>query len=294
MKKVVLYGSGHDYNASLNHIRLLEETGQIEVLGISYRAAASSGRQDGYSLIAPDELADRPFDYILLMSAVYEREMTDDLVALHGIDRSRIAPFRVLNIPFITLDAYDEIRRKRWSILCNNCFGGILSHQFALEHRSPFKNLFVHGRDLVRFMEDPSRYMEKTPVFERWDTRKGPTDKSTYPVLRLDDILIHCNHHADPDLAVEDWCRRAAKLDVNRLFSVLVTRKEEAERDYLDLPVDYPKLCITSCPDHRPESVYIEAPEKYDFFAKANAIAWDSTGPINTVNLLLGGDNYLR
>ena len=294
MKRVILYGLGHDYRAHFNHVRLLEETGQIEVLGVSDRSVDRHGKRDGYPLIVPNELTDYPFDYILLMSWSHEADILDDLVSLHGISRDRIAPFRVLAIPDITMDAYDEIRKKRWSILCNNCFGAILSHQFALEHRSPFKNLFLRDFDFVKFMQDPNRYLGKTPVFKKWDTRKGPSDKSEYPVLELDDILIRCNHHSDPDLAIADWCRRAAKLDLNRLLSIFITMSDERERDFFDVQVDYPRLCISSSPNHRPESAYIESSERFDFLDKSNQIAFHSFGPVNTVNLLLGRNDFLR
>ena len=292
MRKVIIYGMGHDFHEHYEHIRLMEQRGEIEILGISDKTVTEEGEHGGLRVVPSSSITQIPFEYLFVTSRKYSDEITDELVNERGIDRARIVPFDFFSMPGMTLELREKLNARRWSIVCNNCFGGILSHQFGLEHRSPFKNLFVYQEDLIRYVENITHYLAQSPVFDRWEQAKTAYDEDRYPVLRLDDILFFCNHDIDSDAAIADFERRAAKVDPERLMLIMITDSREVERAFQERTFGCPKLCISSVREHAPKTLYIEADNYLDLQSRANEIPNNPAYCDFLVSLLLGSEEF--
>ena len=293
MKRVVIYGMGHDYRENYDLIRSMEQRGEIEILCVTDKKVEQECEIDGLRIVPPAVLPSVPFDYIFVVSKAFFSEIVDELVNERGIERSRILSFFIIMMPGMTLDLYWELYSKRWSILCNNCFGGLLSHQFGIEHRSPLKNLYIYERDLIRFAENVTHYLAQEPVFDHWQEAQTCYDESRYPVLRLDDILLFCNHNTDADVARAKFMRGAAKVDPDALMLIMVTSHAKIEREFQEHNFGCPKLCISSVKDHMPKTLYVPADDYLDLLAKANAIIPDPAYLEVLVGLLLGKEEFI-
>ena len=293
MKKVVIYGMGNDYRENYDFIRSMERSGDIEILGVSDKNAERSCVIDDLRVIPPERVQIMPFDYILVASKAFFSEIARELVNKWGIARSRIKPLFLFLMPGMTFELHEELCAKRWSILCNNCFGGFLSYQFGLEHRSPLKNLFIADRDLIRFADNITHYLAQEPVFDHWRESPGYYDEKKYPVLRLDDIMLNCNHDTDPHTACATYARRAAKIDPNALLLVLVTDDAEMERAFQEHDFGCPKLCISSVENHFEKTLYLPADSRIDLQNKANNLPGNPAYTDLFISLLLGEEKFV-
>lgn len=293
MLKTVFYGSLQFWLRERNYIKLMEQNGDMQVLGFCCTDKPEYVNPDDCTAVSHTDLARMPFDYLLVLNRAEEKETIRTLTQTYCIPREKILPFRVLQIPGMTPAVFDEIRKKEWSVLCNNCFAGILFQHLGLRYNSPFKNGWLNCWDVMRLMKDLPHYMVLEPVFDHWEEANSPYDQKRFPVFRLDDILLHFNHHTDADAALEEYRRRAKRLNPDRLMAIIVTVSSNVEHAFQEFPAEYPKLCISSAPDHSPDTVWLPADNSLDLQDKANQMARDGVGPVDWVKFLLGRKDFL-
>jgi uncharacterized protein (DUF1919 family) len=98
--------------------------------------------------------------------------------------RKIIAPFRRQGI------------KKRFSIISNNCWGGIQYDKFGLQYSSPTIGLHIPAQDFIKFCLNLEHYLSLTPI---------PVVDNTYNKhlkAKLDDILIEFVHYDNIDEAI--------------------------------------------------------------------------------------------
>lgn len=293
MRRVIVYGMGADFRENYDIMRSMERRGEFEIIAVTDKKVEQEYEYDDLRVIPPGLIPSLSFDYIYVVSRGYFSEIADDLMTVWGVDRSQILSFFLLTTEGMTLDLYERLCAKRWSILSNICFGGLLSHQFGLEHRSPLKNLYIAERDLMKYTENIEYYLAQEPVFDHWEQAKGIHDESRFPVLRLDDILLNCNHDTDVDTALAKYARGAAKVDPDALMVIMITDDARVEKEFQQRPLGCPRLCISSVENHSPKTLYIEAGGSLDLFEKANAIPGDPAYFDMLVDLLLGKEEFI-
>ncbi len=293
MKRVVLYGRGTDYNQNLDRIMSMERDGEIKVIGLTDSSTIHGGTCDGFSLISVDEISDLDPDIIFVMTSKYATEITKTLIGSYGIDPDKVFSFHVLNMPFITMEDYEKIRKRDWTIISNSCFGGMLYYQFALECKSPFKNMWIEGGQYLKMLEDLPGYLSKTPVFDHWEEARSIYDEPRYPVLKLGDVQLHCNHDTDPDKAIDDFVRRRRLVNLDKLMVVMTSDNAQIIEGFRNLPYEWPKICFTNLEEHLPDTIHIDAADFLELSTKANAVGLYSTGPVNTVKLMLGREDIM-
>lgn len=129
-----------------------------------------------------------------------------------------------------------------FTILCNNCVGGIILHELGERFNSPTVNLFFDAEDYVRFLERLDWYL-KQPLLEI------KSDKS-YPVARLDDVIIYFMHYSSFYEAKKAWEKRTKRVNWNNLYVILVQQNNCTEnilKKFDSLPYKH-KLALTAQP----------------------------------------------
>lgn len=125
-----------------------------------------------------------------------------------------------------------------FTLLSQNCVGGVVYHDLGLRFDSPTIDLYLTGADFLRFVENFGYYASLEPVM-RWG--------ACYPIGCLGDIQVHFMHYDTCTQAREAWQRRKERLHPQRL-AVLCTDSEgfsqEELRRWRQLP--YPKLLFTA------------------------------------------------
>lgn len=70
-----------------------------------------------------------------------------------------------------------RLSNRNFTILCNNCVGGVILHELGERFNSPTVNLFFGAEDYIKFLEKLDYYLSQTLV-------EVQSDKD-YPVAKL-------------------------------------------------------------------------------------------------------------
>lgn len=111
-----------------------------------------------------------------------------------------------------------QLKNKDFTIICNNCTGAMVMHDFGQRLDTPTVNLFITPKEYIQFLSDFEHYI-------KCDTIENVTIDTNYPVGLLDG-KIHLNfmHYRTFDEAVEAWNRRKQRIHYDNLFIILVVR----------------------------------------------------------------------
>lgn len=143
-----------------------------------------------------------------------------------------------------------QLVERDFSILSQNCIGGVLYHDMGLPFLSPTINLYFTAPDFVRFVMNLEHYLDVEPVMT-WD--------ETYPIGYLDDIAIHFMHYETCMEARQAWNRRKARINREKILILCTDMEEFTEEIFAQWQtIGYPKILYTanaSFADH-PDTVF--------------------------------------
>ncbi len=146
---------------------------------------------------------------------------------------------RLLRKHFVNPKLQAQLQNHEFSILCNNCTGGILYHDLHEQFRSPTINLFFYSDHFFKFVENLDHYLSQelvpchNPIY---------TPRINYPVCNLGDLELHFLHYHSFEEAKTLWDRRKARINKENLFIMWTfmgakTSPEMAKR-FEDLPFE--------------------------------------------------------
>lgn len=153
------------------------------------------------------------------------------------------------------------IRRQRqmltasdFSIISQNCIGGVLYHDMGMQFLSPTINTFIREPDFVKLCCDPEYYMN-LPLQMHWEEE--------YPVGRLDDVEIHFMHYETCKEARESWERRKKRINYDKIL-VLATDRDGFDGQVYEQwkKVPYPKVLFTANPEFKEDAIFFPEYEK--------------------------------
>lgn len=100
-----------------------------------------------------------------------------------------------------------------FTILSNNCLGGVIYHDAGQPFTSPTVNLSFDGPDFIRFLERLDYYLSKELHFVE-------VPGKNFPVALLDDVEINFVHYKTAAEASEAWNRRKNRIVWDNIFVV--------------------------------------------------------------------------
>lgn len=115
------------------------------------------------------------------------------------------------------------INNRDFSIISNNCWGGIVYEFFGLKKASPTCGMYFFAADYLRFLENLKYYLsldiQMIPASKsrHYEAIKATGDLSA-PVGKLDDIEIVMLHYKDPQIAKEKWEKRKGRVNYDNLI----------------------------------------------------------------------------
>lgn len=132
------------------------------------------------------------------------------------------------------------------TLLCNNCTGAMVLHDYCLRFDTPTVNLFIRPADYVELLSDLRHYVQ-APM-------EDITGGNSYPIGLLGGrIRIDFLHYATFAAAAAAWKRRAARIDYDNIYAVLVERDGCTHADLLrfdSLPIRRKVALVhKACPD---------------------------------------------
>ncbi|WP_026519137.1 DUF1919 domain-containing protein [Butyrivibrio sp. FCS006] len=132
-----------------------------------------------------------------------------------------------------------RLKNKDFTLLTNDCMGGVILRDLGQEFRSPMIDLFIRPNDFVKFLEDFDIYI-------KLDIREVYYDLD-YPVGMLGDIPIFFKNYLSFDEAITKWKERIATINYENIV-VVMSEQEGCTHDTLErfekLPYEK-KVCFT-------------------------------------------------
>lgn len=126
-----------------------------------------------------------------------------------------------------------QLKNKDFSILCNNCLGGMVTHDYYQPQLSPTVNLYMLPGDYIRFLKDLKENLKA-------EIKEIPSDKN-YPVGEVNGCRLFFMHYRTFEEARQAWKRRAERINWNNLLVLLVERDgctEDQLREFESLPFE--------------------------------------------------------
>ena len=115
------------------------------------------------------------------------------------------------------------LENRDFSILANNCWGGIVSRDRRLPYNSPTCGTYFFSKDYLRFLSDVHRYLEteleELPVRESRYAEELISLHGEEVVLgRMDDVEVVLLHYPTFAEAKEKWDRRKKRIRWDNLL----------------------------------------------------------------------------
>ena len=142
-----------------------------------------------------------------------------------------------------------------------NCFGGLISHLFGLQLRSPFFNMYLSEREFICFLREPHVYMEESLILKNMLWSEGL--EHDYPIAGLGNINLIMNHYRDFNTAKFNWDERKKRINWYNLFVTMYTESKETLREFNALPYGK-KVCFVPFKSDLDSAWYINPEIDFD------------------------------
>lgn len=115
------------------------------------------------------------------------------------------------------------LKKKKFTVLCNNCTGGFVLHDLGQRFDTPTINMYFSGTDFFDFVEHLSYYIRQE-LCEA--SQIGNDNGYNYPIAiipggeKYRDIELHFLHYKSFEEAKEKWDERKSRIQWNRLFVI--------------------------------------------------------------------------
>jgi uncharacterized protein (DUF1919 family) len=165
--------------------------------------------------------------------------------------------------------------KKEFSILSNNCWGGISYDKFGEKYTSPTIGLLFKPSDYIKFLSNLPLYLSLHPILIPQRQRRENNYQGMY-AASLGDITIFFIHYSSGEEAIRKWEKRKSRIIWNNIiakFSDLTVDKEIITQDLITQfsKLPYKKIFFTTNQEWSKEfssfSIYLP---KHD--SKGNAI----------------------
>lgn len=142
------------------------------------------------------------------------------------------------------------IKIRDFTIISNNCWGGMIYSKYGLKYQSPTVGLYILGHDFVKLCSDWKAYFNKELEFISWESSTQYANlkgKDPYPVAKLGDIEIYFMHYHSEEEARQKWERRRKRINPEHMLFKLSQREgcsKEDVKEFMKLPLKH-KICFS-------------------------------------------------
>lgn len=167
--------------------------------------------------------------------------------------------YRSLLRIFLNAKNRKRLTNKNFTIICNNCVGGVILHELGQRFNSPTINLFFRAEDYIRFLENLDYYLEQE--LTEIQSNRG------YPVAKLKDIIIYFIHYQTFAEAREMWKKRTKRINRKNMYIIMVQQSgctEAILKRFDNLPYRHKVVFVSAPMPSIKCSYYIPGSERPD------------------------------
>ena len=132
------------------------------------------------------------------------------------------------------------------TILGINCIAGEIYNVFGCQFKTPTVNMAIEDDNFIKLCKNPDHYfsVDAEPYIENYI--EPNTNGATFPLIKVDDIVIRAIHYENCAQACECWNRRRTRVTSKRCI-VANTWDLHDNRDLINelLAIDIPKVIYT-------------------------------------------------
>jgi len=257
---LIIYGTSDSYDKYFEKLIVGFRYSNVRIIGFFCTNYTGYRMIDCIPILEAEDILNLEFDYIINIcnDIIYNQSL--NILSYLKVDNSKIIPGYVFSLPCFEWNRYIKLRKKVPSIISHHCFAGFLYNSLGIQFQSPFINLFLNKSDIGKVYTNLRYYLEQQPIYVRDEYE--PNLRRNYPVLKLDDVLLFCNHYIDADEAISAWNRRVDRVDYDNLLFEMVIEDDEDIRVFEQLQGN--RVGFSSI-DYRNERV-IWLPYKNDYY----------------------------
>lgn len=141
-----------------------------------------------------------------------------------------------------------KLKNKTFTVISNNCWGGLVYESYGLEKQSPTVGAYFAPEEYLRFLSRLEYYLKECEMtfVPPQDARHKDLymcDKrfGTFPIARVGDVEIAMLHYHSEEEARQKWERRCKRVNWDRLIVKMNDQngctREQAEA-FLQLPFE--------------------------------------------------------
>lgn len=246
MRKCIIWGIGNDYERLYNSIQFEAYKGNIKIVAaVSKKESIFCKYIDHIPLITKNEIDGFEFDYIIVCSNSYFREICDEIRAI-GIDGTRVLNGNVFSYALFDFNRYISLIESPVTIISDDCWGGEVYHTLALPFSSPTININWQIGEYVKFILDLPYYLRQPLQCGR----EGDLEAGIYPIGLLGEgdkkVSMELIHNISFEEAKQQWERRQKRVNFNNIFVKLGMNKKDNWETYIDVfdRLQYKKICF--------------------------------------------------
>lgn len=110
-----------------------------------------------------------------------------------------------------------RLSNTEFTLVTNNCVGGVIYHNLGLQFNSPTINLSIRGEDYLHFVENFKYYMGCKVTQIKDDTVSYPVGMLVSDDPQYPSIKIYFDHYDSFDSAVNKWHERIKRINYDKL-----------------------------------------------------------------------------
>jgi uncharacterized protein (DUF1919 family) len=193
---------------------------------------------------------------------------------------------------------FSLLRNHDFTIISNNCWGGMVYQETLIEYKSPTVGLYFYPKDYLKFLNNLKYYLSLDIKFIKINDSKYFQDlrlrylTSPFPIGILEDIEIIFLHYKNEQLAYQKWNRRKKRINFNNLIIKMNDQNGATDEDlfnFLKLPFKN-KILFTVRSNVKGKNVF------YSKNIKNNSVKSDMRfflKPLNIINYLNNLENEI-
>lgn len=112
------------------------------------------------------------------------------------------------------------LKNKNFSIISNNCWGGIVYDILGLQYQSPTIGCFMHSKDYLKFISNLNYYLSLDCIPCKLEETEylNILNYNSIPTGKIDDIIIFFLHYDNINDACIKWNKRKKRVNFNNLL----------------------------------------------------------------------------
>ena len=117
-----------------------------------------------------------------------------------------------------------KLCEENFTIISNNCWGGMIYESYNLIKQSPTIGLFFMASDYIKFISNLKQYISRKLTFINPSDSKYVTELKTlktfgkFPIAKIDDIEIFFLHYKSEEEARSKWVRRIQRINFDKII----------------------------------------------------------------------------